>query len=90
MGSPSESSKAKPEGGRPAPDPLATPTLAALYASQGHTDLAQAIYATLGREPSRNDSAEPDQTFLQRLLALRQVARRLREAGRPGGEGSGG
>ena len=99
MNSPSESSEAKPEGGRPAPDPLASPTLAALYASQGHADLAEAIYARLGRRPEKSDPLDPgrnhpqrpeaDQTFLQRLLFLREAARQIREAGGPGREGSG-
>lgn len=80
-------------------DPLASPTLAALYASQGHADLAKAIYATLGRRPEKSDPPgagenhpqrpEADQTFLQRLLSLREAARQVREAGGAGREGSG-
>lgn len=98
MDSPSESSESKPEGGRPAPDPLASPTLAALYASQGHADLAEAIYARLDRRPEQSDPPEPgqnhpqrpeaDRTFLQRLLCLRKAARQVREAGGAGREGS--
>lgn len=98
MDSPSESPKGKPGGGRLAPDPLASPTLAALYASQGHADLAAAIYATLGRQPEQNGPPETGQThpqrpqtewtFLQRLLSLRQAARQLRTAGLAGREGS--
>jgi hypothetical protein len=89
----------KAEGKRPAPDPLASPTLAALYASQGHADLAEAIYATLGRRADKNgpperdqvhpQGPEADQTFLQRLVALRFAARQVREAGRARREGSG-
>ncbi len=99
MDSPSESSESKPEGGRPAPDPLASPTLAGLYASQGHADLAEAIYTTLGRRPEKGgppgagqdhpQRPEANQTFLQRLLSLREAARQVREAGGAGREGSG-
>jgi hypothetical protein len=99
MDSPSKTSEAKAKGGRPAPDPLASPTLAALYASQGHVEAAEAIHATLGRRPEKSGPPEPgqshpqrpevDQTFLQRLLCLREAARQVREAGGAGGEGSG-
>jgi len=80
MDSPSESSEAKPEGGRPAPDPLASPTLAALYASQGHTDVAEGIYAQLGGHPAKGAPAAVP-TLLQRLLSLREAARQVRTAG---------
>jgi len=72
-------------------DPLASPTLAALYASQGHTDVAEAIYAKLGRRPTEGapldagqrhpGGPDTDLTFLERLLSLREAARRVREAG---------
>ncbi len=80
MDSPSESSEAKPEGGRPAPDPLASPTLAALYASQGHTDVAEGIYAQLGGQPARGAPAAVP-TLLRRLLSFREAARQARDAG---------
>jgi len=80
MDSPSESSEAKPESGRPAPDPLASRTLAALYASQGHTDVAEGIYAQLGRQPAEGAPAAV-LTLLQRLLSLREAARQVRNAG---------
>jgi hypothetical protein len=66
---------------------LASPTLAALYASQGHGEMAAAIYAHLGQRASCPDgespgSPEPAQPvpviLLQKLLALRQAARRRR------------
>ncbi len=72
-------------------DPLASPTLAALYAAQGHTDVAEAIYKKLGRRPAEGalpeagrrhpGGPEADTTFLERLLSLRKAARRVREAG---------
>jgi len=89
----------KTQDDRPTRDPLASPTLAALYASQGHADLAQAIYTTLGRRPEiggppgagqdQPQRPEANQTFLQRLLSLREAARQVREAGGAGREGSG-
>ncbi len=80
MDSPSESSEAKPEGGSPAPDPLASPTLAALYASQGHMDVAELIYAQLGRQPAEGAPAAVP-TLLRRLLSFRVAARQARNAG---------
>jgi hypothetical protein len=87
----SESSGGNPEGGRSAPDPLASRTLAALYASQGHTDVAEAIRATLDPRPGDEAPAVPGQsspgqaqsglTYLQRLVSLREATRRVREAG---------
>ena len=68
---------------------LASPTLAALYASQGHGEMAAAIYAQLvqrgscpgGRTPG---STEPSRLVSERiigkLVALRQAARRRRAA----------
>lgn len=95
----SESPNKQPQAQRINADPLASPTLAALYASQGHADLAEAIYATLGRRSEKNGPPDPaqthpqrpeaDQTFLRRLLSLRQAARQVRKAGWAGGEGSG-
>ena len=79
MDSPSESSEAKPEGGRPAPDPLASPTLAALYASQGHTEVAELISAQLEAQPAGSAPAAVP-TFLRRLLSLREAARQVRNA----------
>jgi hypothetical protein len=77
----------------PGRDPLASPTLAALYASQGHADVAEVIYSQLGRR-SGGPAAPPagkatptrgtrDTLLLQRLLALREAARRIRETGMP-------
>ncbi len=72
-------------------DPLASPTLAALYASQGHTDVAKGIYSQLGQQaagwPSedahsgREGSPSADTILLRRLLSLREAARQVREAG---------
>lgn len=83
------------DGGRPEGDPLATPTLAALYASQGHTDVAQAIYSRLGHhgEPEPVPVAaegipagtEPDLSLLERLRAFREAARRRQALGRGDG-----
>jgi Flp pilus assembly protein TadD len=74
-------------------DPLASPTLAALYASQGHTGVAAVIYSQVGRRPgkagpsstSRDISGQgaPVSRLLERLLSLREAARNAREAGRP-------
>ena len=75
-------------------DPLASPTLAALYASQGHTGEAEAIYSQLGRRPGEAAPAAtggdvsghggPISPLVQKLLSLREAARRIRQAGRPG------
>jgi hypothetical protein len=80
MDSPFESSKQNLDGGRPAPDPLASPTLAALYASQGYTDVAEGIYAQLRGHPAPGVPAAVA-TLLQRLLSLREAARQVRNAG---------
>lgn len=76
-------------------DPLASPTLAALYASQGHADVAEVIYSQLGRRPGEAASAAtngdtrdsgqaaPGSPVLAKLLSLREAARKVREAGRP-------
>lgn len=79
-------------------DPLASPTLAALYASQGHTDVAEAIYSQLGRRPGEAASAAtggdilgqaaPGSPVLEKLLSLREAARKVREAGRPDAGGN--
>jgi tetratricopeptide (TPR) repeat protein len=71
-------------------DPLASQTLASLYASQGHGDVAEVIYSLIG---GRRGEATPTSTagkvsgqgaraslVLGRLLALREAARKLREA----------
>jgi hypothetical protein len=67
---------------------LATPTLAALYASQGYAEMAAAIYAQLGQGgqglPPGKDSGsagapgQPSGAMLEKLLALRRAARRRR------------
>jgi len=71
---------------------LATPTLAALYAAQGHREMAAAIYAQLrlgGRDSSSGPSLEKDPgpagpageapgALVERLLALHRAARRRR------------
>lgn len=74
-------------------DPLASPTLAALYASQGHTGVAAVIYSQVGRRPGKvvPGSTSGDISgrgalvtpLLERLLSLREAARKVREAGRP-------
>ncbi len=74
-------------------DPLASPTLAALYASQGHPDVAEGIYSQIGGrrdvvtpESSGGDISErgaPASLVLEKLLALRQAARKVREAEGP-------
>jgi tetratricopeptide (TPR) repeat protein len=62
-------------------DPLASPTLAALYAAQGHTRAAAAIYLQLGMEPGAEAGKRPNQDILNELVALREGARRLRMEG---------
>jgi tetratricopeptide (TPR) repeat protein len=81
-------------------DPLASPTLAALYAAQGHPDVAEVIYAQLGRRPGEAGSAAtsgdilglgqaaPGSPVLEKLLSLREAARKVREAGRPDAGGN--
>lgn len=84
-----------PPGGDPTigapPYPLASPTLAALYESQGHAEAAEAIYSQVGRPPG--DDGAPlaggeasarvaaDRSLLDTLLALREAARRIRASG---------
>ncbi|HYL82060.1 MAG TPA: tetratricopeptide repeat protein, partial [Candidatus Acidoferrum sp.] len=63
-------------------DPLASPTLAALYAAQGHRTAAEAIYRELGLTAAGAAATPSVQGILERLLALREVVRRLR-AGAP-------
>jgi predicted Zn-dependent protease len=69
------------QGGEWKGDPLASPTLAALYAAQGHTRAAAAIYRQLGLEPGSETGKSPNQNILDKLVALREGARRLRTAG---------
>jgi hypothetical protein len=76
----SESPDKQPQVSRADADPLASPTLAALYASQGHTDMAEGIYAQLGAQPAEAGPATA-RTLLQRLLSLREAARQVRSAG---------
>lgn len=73
-------------------DPLASPTLAALYASQGHEDVAEVIYSQLDRRPGAAEAAstgsgmpasDASASLLEKLGALREAARRVREAGMP-------
>jgi predicted Zn-dependent protease len=59
-------------------DPLASPTLAALYAAQGHRTAAEAIYRQLGVASASTAETTPAQGILERLMALREGARRLR------------
>jgi len=70
-------------------DSLASPTLAALYASQGHTDVAEKIYSQLGHGESGAApavpeevlaGAAPDPSLLERLVSFREAARRRRAA----------
>ncbi|MBI2163491.1 MAG: tetratricopeptide repeat protein [candidate division NC10 bacterium] len=91
--SPEESQR----GSGPDLDPLASPTLAALYASQGHTDVAEKIYSQLdhgepGAAPAVPEEvlagAVPGPTFLERLLAFREAALRRRVLGREAGRES--
>ncbi len=59
-------------------DPLASPTLAALYAAQGHRTAAEAIYRQLGLASAPPAETTPAQGVLEKLMALREGARRLR------------
>lgn len=74
-----------PPEGRPERDPLASPTLAALYTAQGHTDIAKAIYSYLGRTgtetivPPAEKGSPP---LLDMLLAFRKAAHRARHESR--------
>ncbi len=72
-------------------DPLASPTLAKIYASQGYPELAEGIYAQIGRPrgmarpaSSRRDNSKVRPLALlavEKLLALREAARKLKGAG---------
>lgn len=62
-------------------DPLASPTLAALYAAQGHRTAAEAIYRQLGLASTPAAVTSAAQGILERLMALREGARRLRAEG---------
>jgi len=74
-----------PPEGRPERDPLASPTLAALYTAQGHTDIAKAIYSYLGRTgtetivPPAEKGSPP---LLDMLLAFRKAAHMARHESR--------
>jgi len=73
-----------------AADPLASPTLAALYASQGYEEMAERLYEQVRHRPDgaiQGAGGEPvgrvasvAVDVLARLLAMRQAARRVREA----------
>ena len=80
-----EAASSRPEragpGGDRAGDPLASPTLAVLYARQGHPDAAEAIYRQLRLASGSGRQMTSGQSTLERLLAFRDGARRLR-AGR--------
>ncbi len=77
------------QGGAVPGDPLATPTLAAIYASQGHVHLAEAMYAQLGQRleqpPRRRDRiGDPQQraaelALVERLTAFLEAARQHRK-----------
>lgn len=69
-------------GGDRAEDPLASPTLAVLYARQGHADAAEAIYRQLHLTSGSGPEMTSGRSTLERLLAFREGARRMR-AGRP-------
>jgi Flp pilus assembly protein TadD len=63
-------------------DPLASPTLAALYASQGYTDVAKVIFSQV-----KHSSPEAWQgttaSLMQKLLVLREAARKRRRLSGP-------
>jgi hypothetical protein len=71
-------------------DPLASPTLARIYASQGHTEVAEGIYSQIERgrsvaRPSSSSRAASEEMrrarrALEKLLALREAARRVKVA----------
>jgi len=71
-------------------DPLASPTLAGLYASQGYTDVASAIFSQVGQPKPETAGAQTaedtsgqattDRSVLEKLLLFRESARKLREA----------
>ena len=87
------------EGTRPADPPeiqpkgvpLASPTLASLYAEQGHTDIAKAIYSYLARtgpETVAPPTEKRTPQLLDMLLAFREAAQQARR-GVPGRERAG-
>jgi tetratricopeptide (TPR) repeat protein len=59
-------------------DPLASPTLAALYAAQGDTAAAEAIYHQLGLPTQSGTENSQDELVREKLLAFREGARRVR------------
>jgi tetratricopeptide (TPR) repeat protein len=67
----------------PSRDPLASATLAKLYASQGDTAKAEAILSQLGREDRAGGEAAEHQArerYLERLSTLRSVVQRERRS----------
>lgn len=76
------------------PDPLASPTLAGLYAAQGHRAMAEAIFTHFGPQEgggrgeaedaipggTRRQAESLAGSFAERLQAFREAARRVREA----------
>ena len=78
------SERAEPVGGPSSHDPLASPTLAKLYASQGDPATAEAILRQLGRGDrpagTRQESAgdRSRQRYLKSLTAFRSVVQRGR------------
>ncbi len=68
----------------PHPDPLASPTLADLYSSQGHAEVAEVMYRQLGdRSRSPSEPTIPgwtglDHALLEGLLSFREAARQLK------------
>lgn len=76
------------EGRQPAGDPLASRTLAALYATQGHPELAERIFRQIGPaagsaplDPGRLPGPQEQEAVLNALVAFREGARRARAAG---------
>jgi len=59
-------------------DPLASPTLAALYVAQGDTAAAEAVFRQLGvPSPSGTENSQGE-LLREKLLAFREGARRVR------------
>jgi hypothetical protein len=85
LGSPGESAPQRESiGSPPSRDPLASPTLAKLYASQGDPATAEAILRQLGREDrpagARQESAgeRSRQRYVKSLTVFRSVVQRGR------------
>jgi tetratricopeptide (TPR) repeat protein len=77
------------QGGAIPADPLASSTLAAIYASQGHAQVAEAMYAQLGQHVEQRPILRPgignpqqraaELALVEKLTAFLEAARQIRK-----------